>query len=82
MDWAENSWDMQLVLHSVSMRLEHQMGARTVLLGARSTRLGHSRGFPSHHTQLVEQENPGHSLSNLLDPRWTVIPAQGALYAL
>ena len=83
MGWQEDSWGIQLVLHSVLMRLEHQKGARTVHPWGWSTNFGHSRGLPFHHTaQLVEQDNPGHSLDNLLDPRWTVVLAQGALYAL
>lgn len=82
-DCQEDSWDIQLVVHSVLMRPGHQRVEHTVLPQGRSTSSGHSRGVPFHHTaQLVEQDNPGHSLGSLLDPRLMVVPAQGALYAL
>lgn len=73
-----------MALHIASMRLEHQTEGHTVLPQERSTSFGHSRGVPSHHrAQVVEQyKSPGHSPDSLLDPRWRVVPAQRALYAL
>jgi hypothetical protein len=80
---GQDSWDIQQVRHSASMRLgQHQREVRMVLPQGRSTNSGHSRGVLFHHTQLVEQYNPGHSPENLLDPRLMVVPAQGAHDAL